>query len=88
MSRGAFIRIRLCSPNLAQFSISLYAANRDFSAGWNGRRFNRLGIDTSQEFLIYEYEVDDPFLLRYFMFSITGDVGSKIILDYIIVMAY
>jgi len=88
MSRGAFIRIRLCSPNLAQFGISLYAANRDFSPGWNGRRFNRSCIDTSQEFLIYEYEVDDPFLLRYLTFSITGDVGSEIILDYLMVIVY
>ncbi len=88
MSRGAFIRIRLCSPNLAQFGINLYPVKRDFSAGWNVRRFNRSGIDTSQEFLIYEYEVDDPFLLRYFMFSITGNVGDKIILDYLMVIAY
>lgn len=88
VTETAIIRVRLKSPNDGDFGIGVHKANLDYSPGWGEQVFIETCINATMEFVVYEFRIDTPFLLRYIQLGVGGGPNKQVVFDYLTVMTY
>ena len=82
-SEKIIVEIRLKSPNNASWGFSLYEVKENYSPGIGKMKYSIQNQNSSIEFIIYKFEIEAKFLVRFIALSLGNSLDSEILWDYL-----